>query len=132
MSLPGWIGKKNGVFEPQSSRCLAYLNERPPLYPPTYHPQDSVWIGAGSFVSAFIQALHKVRAAERAHAGISKGAGRPPPPPQRDSAGRRISHSPSHPWLYSATAECFRSCLTGSKVAIVLSSLICVCVCTRA
>lgn len=90
MSLPGWIGKKNGVFEPQSSRCLAYLNERPPLYPPTYHPQDSVWIGAGSFVSAFIQALHKVRAAERAHAGISKGAGRPPPLPNGTALGGEL------------------------------------------
>lgn len=103
----------------------------PPIHPPAYHPQDSVWIGAGSFVSAFILAPHKVRVAERAHAGISKGAGRPPPPPtspQRDNAGRRISHRPSHPWLYSATTECFRSCLTGSKAAIVLSSLMYVCV----
>lgn len=125
----------------------------PPIHPPAYHPQDSVWIGAGSFVSAFILAPHKVRAAERAHAGISKGAGRTPPSPpnltplptphpppsppqspQRDNAGRRISHRPSHPWLYSATAECFRSCLTGRKVAFVLSAVIrvCVCVCVRA
>lgn len=51
-----------------------------PTHPPAYHPQDSMWIGAGSFVSAFILSPHKVRAAERAHAGISKGAGRPPPP----------------------------------------------------
>lgn len=100
-------GKKPGVFEPQSSRCLAYLNESPPplTNPPAYHPQDSMWIGAGSFVSAFILAPHKVRAAERAHAGISKGAGRhptpSPPTPQWDNAGRRISHRPSHPWLYT-------------------------------
>ena len=109
---------------------MAYLNGRPPPSsppPPAYpSPRQRVdW--SRKLCVCFYSSSHKVGAAERAHAGISKGAGRPPSS-ERDNAGRRISHRPSHPWLYSATAECFRSCLTGRKAAIVSSFLLFVCV----
>lgn len=143
-NVSAWLDRKiNGVFEPQSSRCLAYLNERPPppLHPPIHPPcvpsprQRVDWSRklCVCFYSSSSQSASGWKSTCRDIKGCRATPPPPPPPsPQRDNAGRRISHRPAHPWLYSATAECFRSCLTGSEVAIVLSSLICVCVCVRA
>lgn len=54
-----------------------------------------------SFV-CFYSSFHEVQMAERAQARISKGKSEASSP--RDYAGRRISHRPSHPLLYSALA----------------------------
>lgn len=54
-----------------------------------------------SFV-CFYSSFHEVQMAERAQARISKGKSEASSP--RDYAGRRISHRPSHPRLYSALA----------------------------
>lgn len=66
-----------------------------------------MWIGARALCLLLFQPSQSA-AAERAQAGISKGAGQPSPPTsQWDNAGWRISYRPSHPshpQLYSATA----------------------------
>lgn len=104
------------------------MEEPPHPHPPPAYPSPRQRVDwSRKLCVCFYSSAHKVRAAERAHAGISKGAGRPPSS-QRDNTGRRISHRPSHPWLYPATAECFQSCLSGSKAAIVSCLLLCVCV----
>lgn len=129
MCLAGW--REMVCFQLWSSRCLACLNGGP-LHLLT-HPKRQRVDWSRKLCVCFYSSSHKVQPTERAHAGISKGAGRPPSS-QRDNAGRRISHRPSYPWLYSAPAECFRSCLTGSKAAIVssLCVFVCVRVCVRA
>lgn len=74
--------------------------------PPAYPSQRQRVDWSRKLCVCFYSGSHKVQPTERAHAGISKGAGRPPSS-QRDIAGRRISYRPSYPWLYSALAEWF-------------------------
>lgn len=62
-------------------------------------PLDSVWIIAGSFVSAFIPAFKKCRQLKEHRRGYQRVKSKPSSP--WDSAGRGIRHRPSHPWLYS-------------------------------
>lgn len=106
----------------------------PPAYPSPRQRVD--W--SRKLCVCFYATSHKVRAAERAQARISKGAGRLPSS-QRDNTGRRISHRPSHPWLYSATAggqgaftSCFRSCLTGRESRQLCRLSLCIWVCVHA
>lgn len=63
-------------------------------------PLDSVWIIAGSFVSAFIPAFKKCRQLKEHRRGYQRVKSKPSSP--WDSTGRGIRHRPSHPWLYSA------------------------------
>lgn len=84
VSLPHWF-ERNSVFERkglQSSRCLAYLNGRPPLtlhphpFPPPAYPSQRQRVDWNrKLCVCFYSSSHKVRAAERAQAVISKGAG---------------------------------------------------------
>lgn len=103
-SLPHWF-ERNGVFEwerLQSSRCLAYLNYSPPPRPPVppstpllaYPSQRQRVDWSRKLCVCFHSSSHKVRAAERAQAGISKGAGRPPPPPHGTTLGGELVTDP--------------------------------------
>lgn len=98
VSLPHWF-ERNGVFELQSSRCLAYLNGRPPTPHPLTHPQDSVWIGAGSFVSAFILALTKYGRLKEHMQGYQRVQGEPPPPHGTTLGGELVTDPPIHGFI---------------------------------
>lgn len=123
---PCLAGEKWCVFSFSVQQVFGLFKWRSP--PPAYPSQRQRVDWSRKLCVCFYSSSYKVQPTERAHAGISKGAGRPPSS-QRDNAGRRISHRPSYPWLYSAPTECFRSCLTGSKAAIVSS--VCAFVCVR-
>lgn len=102
LSLPHWF-ERNGVFERkglQSSRCLAYLNGRPlHPHPPAYHPRDSVWIVAGSFVSAFILALTKCGRLKERRQGYQRVRGDPPPPNDTTLGGELVTDPPIHGFI---------------------------------
>lgn len=103
VSLPHWF-ERNSVFERkglQSSRCLAYLNGRPPILPPhpLTHPRDSVWIGAGSFVSAFILALTKCGRLKEHRQGYQRVRGDPPPPNGTTLGGELVTDPPIHGFI---------------------------------
>lgn len=114
--------KKKCAFEPQSSRCLAYLYERSPH--PCTHPQDSMWIGAGSFVSAFILALTKCSRLKEHMQGYQR-VQCDPPLLGTTLGGELVTDPPIHGFILQ---NGLGVCVTRSKTAIVLSFLLCACV----
>lgn len=116
--------ERSGVLERkglQSSRCLAYLNGGPPH--PLPRSQDSVWIGAGSFVSAFILVITKCL--KECRQGYQRVLGDPPLPIGTALGGESQALPSMALFCYSRRARgfhlCCRSCLTRRKAAIVSS-----------
>lgn len=69
-----------------------------PLYPLT-HPRDSMWIGAGSFVSAFILALTKWGRLKEHMQGYQRVQGDPPPPNGTTLGGELVTDPPIHGFI---------------------------------
>lgn len=71
-----------------------------PIYPLT-HPRDSVWIGAGSFVSAFILALTKCGRLKEHRQGYQRVRGDPPPLPPNGTTlgGELVTDPPIHGFI---------------------------------
>lgn len=72
-----------------------------PLYPLT-HPRDSVWIGAGSFVSAFILVLTECERLKEHMQGYQRVQGDPPyPPPPNGTTrgGELVTDPPIHGFI---------------------------------
>lgn len=80
-----------------SSRCLACLNGGA-LHLLT-HPKDSVWIGAGSFVSAFILALTKCSRLKEHMQGYQRVRGDPPPRNGTTLGGELVTDPPIHGFI---------------------------------
>lgn len=73
-----------------------------PLHAPQHpltHPRDSVWIGAGSFVSAFILALTKCGRLKECRQGYQRVWGDPPPPNGTTLGGELVTDPPIHGFI---------------------------------
>lgn len=93
--MPHWF-LLNVVFGRKgSSRCLPYLYGGAPV-------PETVCGSKQEALSAFIPAFMKCRRLKEHRHGYQRVKSEASSP--RDNAGRRISHRPSHPLLYSALA----------------------------
>lgn len=63
------------------------------------HPKDSVWIGAGSFVSAFIPALTKCSRLKEHMQGYQRVRGDPPPRNGTTLGGELVTDPPIHGFI---------------------------------
>lgn len=145
VSLPHWF-ERNGVFERKalgSSRCLAYLNRRPPPTATHTHtpppgpflpiPETSCGLEQELCV-CFYSSPHKVRRLKECRQGYQRVQGNPPhPPPNGITLGGELVTDPPTPPIHGfiqlqraarSFHLCFWSCLTGRKAAIVSSFLL--------
>lgn len=75
------------------------MEDPPPTPHPRTHPQDSVWIGAGSFVSAFIPALTKCGRLKEHMQGYQRVQGDPLLPNGTTLGGELVTDPPIHGFI---------------------------------